>query len=482
MKKFDLSKYRLLNESENGMSIYKYSLKDKISNYKDVYQYYYDDFTFLDDHNAYVVLFCGKTGDGKSTAINAFFNIIKGIEINDPYRFILVDEPEKEKGQAESQTDGLHLYYIKDYENKPVIIIDSQGYGDTRGLEKDQSLIEVFKYIFSNVIYHINTALFIVNSSTNRIDVSTKYIFSSVTSLLSEDISENFIVLGTFCNYDIIINKCPTFVKSIKNQEDFLKINKNDKWWYAMDSKSIFYNKINELSIYSFENAIELYENRIKKLRPKSIKQCAEVLINRIELNIQRKNLYNKFEKLMYDQGNLENEKVNADNATKNLEEVEKKIKDCEDIENPEEYLKKVSQANEEIKKIFDELNKPVQKKVKTLAYWGDSKCTHCRVCKKNCHETCNCFFSTLFHRCKVFSFFGKRCEECGCDKEYHEQDHYYYKWVTVDDIENGEPELKKKKEDLEKLNKIKEEKKKFIQYKFELIKKKMKLIKRKIK
>lgn len=263
MKKFDLSKYRLLNESENGMSIYKYSLKDKISNYKDVYQYYYDDFTFLDDHNAYVVLFCGKTGDGKSTAINAFFNIIKGIEINDPYRFILVDEPEKEKGQAESQTDGLHLYYIKDYENKPVIIIDSQGYGDTRGLEKDQSLIEVFKYIFSNVIDHINTALFIVNSSTNRIDVSTKYIFSSVTSLFSEDISENFIVLGTFCNYDIINNKCPTFVKSIQNQEDFLKINKNDKWWYAMDSKSIFYNKINELSIYSFENAIELYENRI---------------------------------------------------------------------------------------------------------------------------------------------------------------------------------------------------------------------------
>lgn len=102
----------------------------------------------MDDHNAYVVLFCGKTGDGKTTAINAFFNIIKGIEIDDPYRFILITEPEKKTGQAESQTDGVHIYYVKDYENKPVIIIDSQGYGDTRGKEYDDSLINSFKHIF----------------------------------------------------------------------------------------------------------------------------------------------------------------------------------------------------------------------------------------------------------------------------------------------------------------------------------------------
>ena len=49
---------------------------------------------------AYILLFVGKTGDGKSTAINSFFNKIKGIKIEDKYRFILIEEKEKEKGEA----------------------------------------------------------------------------------------------------------------------------------------------------------------------------------------------------------------------------------------------------------------------------------------------------------------------------------------------------------------------------------------------
>ena len=52
------------------------------------------------------MIFIGKTGDGKSTAINALFNIIKGIKLEDNHRFILIKEPKKAKGQAESQTDS----------------------------------------------------------------------------------------------------------------------------------------------------------------------------------------------------------------------------------------------------------------------------------------------------------------------------------------------------------------------------------------
>ena len=130
------------------------------------------------DSDAYVILFCGKTGDGKSTAINAFFNIIKGIELEDNYRFILVTEPKKAQGQAESQTDGVHLYYLKDKDNKPVIIIDSQGYGDTRGKKYDEMVNDAFRYVFTNVIDHINTVCFIAKSNTNRLDILTRYIFS----------------------------------------------------------------------------------------------------------------------------------------------------------------------------------------------------------------------------------------------------------------------------------------------------------------
>ena len=170
-----------------------------------------------------IVLFCGKTGDGKTTAINAFFNIIKGIRNEDNYRFILISEPSKEKGQAESQTNGIHIYYLKDYNNRPVILIDSQGYGDTRGKLYDEMLNDSFRYVFSNIIDHINIVCFISKSSNIRLDSTTKYIFSSVTSLFSEDISDNFIILATFASKDTI-DEGPAFAESIKGECDFLKI------------------------------------------------------------------------------------------------------------------------------------------------------------------------------------------------------------------------------------------------------------------
>lgn len=101
------------------MKIYKYSKLEAQKPFELVHLHYYDKFIMeYDEENAYVILFCGKTGDGKTTAINALFNIIKGIKMEDKSRFILIDEPKKLKGQAESQTDLINLYFIKDYIDK----------------------------------------------------------------------------------------------------------------------------------------------------------------------------------------------------------------------------------------------------------------------------------------------------------------------------------------------------------------------------
>ena len=176
----ECSKYETL-ELRDNLIIYKYSSKERQSKHELVYQYFYDEFNINDYDNAYVVLFCGKTGDGKSTAINAFFNIIKGIKLGDNYRFILITEQKKPKGQAQPQTDGIHLYYLKDYNNKPVILIDSQGYGDY--LRREEMITEAFRYVFTIVINHINTVCFISKSNNNRLYILTRYIFSSVTFL-----------------------------------------------------------------------------------------------------------------------------------------------------------------------------------------------------------------------------------------------------------------------------------------------------------
>ena len=306
------------------LTIYKYSDIEKKSGHDQVYQYFYDKFDVNDYSDAYVVLFCGKTGDGKTTAINAFFNIIKGIKLNDKYRFLLINEKKKKTGQAESQTDGVHLYYLKDYNNKPIIIIDSQGYGDTRGKTYDEMINETFRYVFSNVIDHINTVCFISKSNTNRLDILTRYIFSSVTSLFSEDISENFIILATFASDDTLSDG-PDFIESIKTDADFLNINKRmDKnWWYAFDSKTVLNNKTNELAKFSFQSLSDLYENKVKKLRPKCIKKCAEILETRNEYRVQVNQLTGIFQNLLVEEENLQKKE-------KKINEVSKKIKDME--------------------------------------------------------------------------------------------------------------------------------------------------------
>lgn len=50
---------------------------------------------------------------------------------------MLIKEKTKEKGQAESQTDVLHLYYIKDKNKNPIIIIDSQ----VSGIQEEKNMM-----------------------------------------------------------------------------------------------------------------------------------------------------------------------------------------------------------------------------------------------------------------------------------------------------------------------------------------------------
>ena len=299
--KKDFSKYKIISKrEEDEFTIYKYSEKERQESQFLTFNYIYDNFNEEDYNTAYIVLFAGKTGAGKTTAINAFFNIIKGVKLEDNYRYILIEESLKPKGHAESQTNGIHLYYLKDYNNKPIIIIDTQGYGDVRGTNKDIELNKSFDFVFSNIISHINTICFISNSTLNGIDVKTRYIYSCVTSLFADDVSENFI-LATHANRDCM-EKGPIFTQSIIKDADFLKIKErikeNTKWWYSFDSKLIIYkdkDEIDKLTKFSYEQLFNFYEEKVKKLMPKNIKKSAEVLKQRYQLRIQINNLQDYF-------------------------------------------------------------------------------------------------------------------------------------------------------------------------------------------
>ncbi len=360
--------YEVIRKQED-IVIYKYSNIERESNYPLVYQYFYDTFEIDDYKNAYVMLFVGKTGDGKTTAINALFNIIKGIKLEDKYRFILIEEKEKEKGQAVSQTDGVHLYYIKDYKNNPIIIIDTQGYGDTRGILFDKKIDEAFRYVFSNIINHINVVGMIAKATNNRIDVLTKYIFSCITKLFAGDISENVILLATHANRDCI-KKEPMFAETIKTEVDFLE-KKDKKWWYAFDSTLMFENDIDKLTKFSFSQLKDFYE---EKLCPKDIKQTFEIFHHRRELKKLIKKIKNIFQSLKRLQDNMNSNDTFMNETTRKITEYNNLIVIKKETINTLERKEKEEKSNpsnfqyyrrydimQKTGKIRDEREKPIQ-------------------------------------------------------------------------------------------------------------------------
>ena len=453
----NLSNYKLL-EIIDDIKIYQYSHTNSKSPYNLIFQYYIDKFELDDEKNCKIILFIGKTGDGKTTAINAFFNIIKGIKLEDKYRLVLIREKTKEKGQTESQTDGLHLYYIKDKNNNPIIIIDSQGFGDTRGKSYDELIKEAFQYAFSKLILHINIICFVTRSNNARLDNLTKYIFSFSTSIFSIDLCKNFVILSTFADKNTIKNG-PLYINSIIKDNFFKEIlDKMDKkWWYAVDSLYLFDNDIKDkLCIYTFNQYNNLYNEKVLNSDAKDIRKSSEIIKNYLDIKRNTLNIISHYKNIKY-------KILKLNEIEDNIKEYQKKINYIEDRINMKRneinyiYIPdkdyQITQIEKERDRIINDLdNQYTYYTVRRYRYYGGDH-TSCDTCKRNCHSPCYCLFS---FRCRIFTFSGY-CEECGHLKSSHNI-HSRYKYVDEterDKIDNSDKIQKERDRFWEKYNEI---------------------------
>lgn len=124
--------------------------------------------TYLDEDvaNEMVILVVGQTGAGKSTHIDGMLNYILGIKWEEPVRCKVVNELQTatkeslEVGSAASQTDAVTAYKIPALKGSPVksnlTIIDTPGFGDTRGFNFDQKLVDQLKRFFNGLSDHVN--------------------------------------------------------------------------------------------------------------------------------------------------------------------------------------------------------------------------------------------------------------------------------------------------------------------------------------
>ena len=253
-----------------------------------------------------IIMVIGQTGSGKTTLLNSLINALCGIQLQDDFRYIIIDELAADSGiedpnnQSKSRTSFVTAYNIGSInDNPPITIVDTPGFGDSRGLKFDEKIVQMIRDLFKNWIDTIDAICFVASASSPRLTVTQKYIFSSIVSLFGNDIADNFVPMLTFCDgkepqilasflddestfkktiYPHIKDKSPWYLQF--NNSAIFESNREGKftelfWELGMDSFKLFFTKLSSLkskSLNHSKNVLELREkmqNKILALRPK---------------------------------------------------------------------------------------------------------------------------------------------------------------------------------------------------------------------
>ena len=100
-----------------------------------------------------IIMMAGMTGAGKSLMINNIVNYVFGVNCEDDFRLKLILETDEIADRKDGTTDvadsmtrfvtSYRLAYQKGFRVKySLILIDTPGFGDSRGLEFDQQTVK----------------------------------------------------------------------------------------------------------------------------------------------------------------------------------------------------------------------------------------------------------------------------------------------------------------------------------------------------
>ena len=178
-----------------------------------------------------VLMVVGATGAGKTTLINGMINYLFDVKWEDKFRFKLVID-ECEQNQAHSQTSMITAYTIYPQEGSRVdftlTVIDTPGFGDTRGMKHDKLITQQIQDFFSvqgpNGIDHLDGIGFVTQASLARLTPTQNYIFHSILSIFGTDVANNIFMMVTFAD-----GQHPPVMTAIKEAQipctDYYKFN-----------------------------------------------------------------------------------------------------------------------------------------------------------------------------------------------------------------------------------------------------------------
>ncbi|XP_062284289.1 uncharacterized protein LOC133990131 [Scomber scombrus] len=406
-------KSKLLKPQTNSLFVYTIRLKEEQINVPGCKR-----FTFGKESTKpnRTIMVLGATGAGKSTLINGMINYILGVEWKDSFRFKLVDEGQS-KSQAESQTSEVTVYKINHQEGFKIehslTIVDTPGFGDTRGIKRDKEITEQIRNLFTdpNAVKEIDAVCFVAQASLARLTATQKYVFDSVLSIFGKDVAENIRVLVTFAD-----NKPPSVLEAIKKADVPCPKTKhglpvhfkfNNSALFA-DSKSSAANSTDE------DDEDGDFDKMFWDMGTKSMKRFF-VAVNEI-----------KTKSLTMTQEVLR-ERQQLENSVENLEkQVKVGSAKLEEIKETTEILKK-HEAEISRNKDF-EFEVTIKKPVQVDNSGSGNYITNCQQCHFTCHKSCTRGNDADKYKCTVMGADGN-CTQCPGKCHWSVHFNQKYRW-----------------------------------------------------
>ena len=298
----------------------------------DFYLYPKANLTDIQKTNSFNIMIIGETGVGKSTWIHSLLNYLEEIEFDENIRYLLFDEKQKQKEYemkygkktlGSSITDIPEIYEIaptKLFDN-PIQIIDTTGFGDTRGIEYDNKNMKDIQNLFENSkIGKIHAICLVFKATETRAHDRFKYIIDKIFSLFGDDVKNNFIIIFTFFDF--------------YSENSIIKVLKDEN-----SSLCKILGDINNLPIFSFNNKAyfeknrnlyyDIYEKNIKNyqdfffylsyIQPIELEKTKKILKARVQIREQINTFYVDTNRIIKEINTLKNIHKNKSDKTKSI-------------------------------------------------------------------------------------------------------------------------------------------------------------------
>lgn len=368
-----------------------------------------------------VLLIVGATGAGKSTLINGIVNYLFGVDWEDDFRFKLILD-ETTKSQAHSQTSWITAYTFHWQEGFPfpytLTIIDTPGFGDTRGIERDHKIVAQIKNLFElekekGGIDTLHGVGFVTPATSTRLTPTQRYIFDSILAVFGKDVANNITVMATFAD-----GGAPPVLAAIKEanvpHNGCFKFNNSALF---TDSRDTFAKMFWQMGTESFEGFFNFFSGANET----SLQLTREVLREREQLESSVTSLQSQIKLGLSKMNSLqEEEEVMRTNEAK--------------IKNNEDFTFVVNTPE------IQEIKLPDNQHV-----------TNCLECNFTCHFPCYINDSGRKYNCAAMSGneSNAHCRNCPnkCHWERHRNNKFRFEVTTVPKVRSYE-EVKQRYEE----------------------------------